>query len=88
MRFFPYRILLPHSMRVFFNLPSQRGPCVRKAAQARTGFWIRDCFRGMQTPCSPSVAVFCGHHSNNLIDTRVAPNVPRIAKEKKAPARM
>ena len=67
MRLFPCCILLPHSMRVFFNAPSQRGPCVRKAAQARNGFWTRGCFRGTQTLCSPSAAVFCGHHGNNLI---------------------
>jgi hypothetical protein len=28
----------------------------------------------VQTLCSPSVAVFCGHHSNNLIETRLALN--------------
>jgi hypothetical protein len=66
MRLFPCVIPLPQSMRVFLNVPSQRSPCVRKAAQARTGVWIRGCFRSMQTLCSPSAAVFCGHHSNNL----------------------
>jgi hypothetical protein len=38
MRLVPCGIPLPLSMRVFLNLPSQRSPCVRKAAQARTGF--------------------------------------------------
>ena len=63
MRLFQCSIPLPHSMRLFLNLLSQRGPCVRKAAQARTGFWIRCRFGGAQKFCGLSATVLCGQHS-------------------------
>ena len=47
MRLFQCGIPLPHSMRVFLNLPSQRGPCVRrrrKLALAPTqNMVLQDC---------------------------------------------
>jgi len=55
-------ILLPHSMDVFLDLQSQRGPCVRKAAQALTGIRIGGFLGSLQMLCSLSAAVFCGQH--------------------------
>jgi len=55
-------IPLPHSMGVFLDLPSQRGPCVRKAAQALTGNLIGGFLGSLQMLCSLSAAVFCGRH--------------------------